>query len=628
MATPVITHDFTTFDPANSVASWTGWGSNSAKWYTDTEIYLEGTGSVAMAPNSTGDGGQGISGTAFNATTNFILVWIKIIDSTWAAAIASHGIYIRVTSAANWTDYNDYDVGGSDVVWTSGGWHLVCLDVNRGYDRTGGTAPTLTAVTRVGVGVNIQYTSSKGNVFWIDAIRYGTSYEIVGDMHTDGTNGTTFNNNAGADTVVRLDGGSWITDGYENGDWIRIRNAGTGIDGDYQIQSAPTASTLTLSTGDFTASTVTADTDAEVYLGITLEDVYQYDIGTSTYFFGIVTKNILGYEINFPLTIGDVSGAGNTWFLSRGEVVAFADQPIDPSTSDLYIKTAEDTGKTHFTIGESSGTDDTRVGFNGSLFTQDNTQFGGDSYLDLDQAIDEQEIFNLFALRLTGGALFAADTSHLITSCTFSGCGQVALGSAEARGLTFAGYEGTDAALLWNESIDIAYSDFLANSRAIEHPSNAGSPYGYVWMNFAGNTYDVNNTSGGSVSIGNTDSNAGTYTGSTTSFTTTVTLKVTVKDKDGDPVQDAQTGIYALETVGAVTKGDELIDGSGGADTNASGVVQNTAFNYQGDLDVEVRSRKSSAADSPRYKHLNSPQTVLSGGLNVIVTLLEDPQNN
>lgn len=803
MATPVVTHDFTTFDACNSVSAFSGWGVNSSKWYTDTEIYLEGTGAVALAPSSTGDGGQGVSGTSFNANTNLIAVWIKIIDSSWASAIASHGIYIRITSAANWTDFYDYDVGGSDVAWSSGGWHLVVLDATRTPDRTGGTAPTMTAITRVGVGVNIQYTSSKGNVFWIDAIRHGTYYEVVGDMHTDGTNGITFNDNgASADTVVRLDGGSWITDGYENGDWIRIRNAGAGIDGDYQIQSAPTASTLTLSIGDFSTSS-TADTDAEVYLGITLEDIYQYDIGTSTYFYGVVTKNTLGtYEINFPLTIGDISGAGNTWFRTVGEVITFTDQPIKPATSDLYLVTAEDTGKTHFTIGQSDGTGDDRVGYNGSLFTQDNAQWSGDSYLDLNQAIDEQEIFNLTALRLTGGCDFAADTSHLITSCTFSGCGQVTLGSGEARGLTFAGYTGASgAALLWNASIDIKNSQFLANTRAIEHTTEGD--FGYVGLTFAGNTYDVVNANNATsvqsypntnqdteIGIGNGTTDAiahsfqnatagqlvkgmfhirkvgtptgnaylqlythsGTFgtssvptgavlkqslaldvstlstsladievffeasefydllgasqayclvldcsgisgdgsnyvsvgydnssptgsgngatlpnggswtaqsydfihevwrdgeaqinassganpstkekTGSPTSaiaIINTVSLKVTVKDEDGVVIQNAQTGIYALETAGGVSKGDELIDGDGGADTDVNGVVENTGFNYSGNVDVEVRSRKSSSGDSPRYKHLVSPQQIQAAGLNVIVTLIEDPINS
>jgi hypothetical protein len=117
--------------------------------------------------------------------------------------------------------------------------------------------------------------------------------------------------------------------------------------------------------------------------------------------------------------------------------------------------------------------------------------------------------------------------------------------------------------------------------------------------------------------------NTGTPPGATV-IVNTVTLKVTVLDEDGDPIENAQTGIYALETAGGVTKGDELIDGSGGADTNASGIVQNTGFNYSADIDVEVRSRKSSAADSPKYKHLVSNQTIGSGGLNVTVTLIED----
>jgi len=112
------------------------------------------------------------------------------------------------------------------------------------------------------------------------------------------------------------------------------------------------------------------------------------------------------------------------------------------------------------------------------------------------------------------------------------------------------------------------------------------------------------------------------------SIINTVSLKVTVLDEAGSPVQNAQTGIYVTATGGGVSKGDELISGSGGADTNASGIVENANYNYGGAVNVEVRSRKSSAADSPRYKHLKSPQVIGASGLNVTVTLLEDPQNN
>jgi len=138
----------------------------------------------------------------------------------------------------------------------------------------------------------------------------------------------------------------------------------------------------------------------------------------------------------------------------------------------------------------------------------------------------------------------------------------------------------------------------------------------------------VNNTSGNAITIGNNDSNATTSTGSSVTFVSTVTLRVTVLDEAGDPIENAQTGIYALESAGGVSQGDELISGTGGADTNASGIVQNAAFNYGGDVSVEVRSRKSSAADTPRYKHLRSPQVITSTGLSVIVTLIADPINN
>jgi len=110
-------------------------------------------------------------------------------------------------------------------------------------------------------------------------------------------------------------------------------------------------------------------------------------------------------------------------------------------------------------------------------------------------------------------------------------------------------------------------------------------------------------------------------------FVTTVTLKVTVLDEAGDPVETAQTGIYALETVGAVTKDDELLSGTGGLDTNASGIAQNTGFNYPGDIDVEIRVRKASSGDSPKYIPLESPGLVAATGLDVIVTLLADPVN-
>lgn len=639
MSVPTLS-GITNIDPADSTTNWSGWGSNSAKWGVETEIVREGSGSVGVSPNATGDGGFGYDSVGgLDATSNLIMIWVYTTPG-FASVMASYGVYVRICSGSSWTsEYSDYKVGGSDVAWFGRGWHLIVLDANRTADRSSGTT-NKSSIAQIGVGFNFTNTASKSTIMCIDSISYGNAVEVTGISFTDGTNGIDLNENgASADSIDRNDGGSFVTDGWEVGDFVKVVGAtDSDDDGVYEITGVA-AATLTLNIGDFTTGE-TANTTLSIYASITLEDIYQKDGPTDDNWYGVVDKDPSGaYIINYPLIIGDVSGALDTFFLSRGEVIVLADQPLD-TTLENYITSAEDTGETYILFGDSTGTGNNRVGFAGSVIVGQGTVFddGGSTSsnaktprgIDLDAEISGLEVYGSTFIQCDGGVTYATTgTGHYVTNVTFDGCGQVAMGAVEGRNLTFTGYEGSsDAALLWNENIDIRYCNFLANTQAIEHPSAAGSPYGYQDFVFGGNTYDVNNTSGSAITIGNTDSNATTYTGSTVTFQTTVALKVTVYDEAGDPVQNAQTGIYALETVGAVTEGDELISGSGGSDTNASGIVQNTAFNYQGDLSVLVRSRKSSSGDSPRYKHLESPQLVTSDGLDVIVTLIEDPVNN
>jgi hypothetical protein len=619
MGTPAISHDLTTLSDASSTTGWSGWGSNTGKWSADTEIYVEGSASLGCTPNQTGDSGWGYQyGSNIDVTANLILLWIFVGSKGAVDTFANYGVYVRITdSTSSWTaTYSDFRVGGSNIGWVGSGWALICLDASQTRDRGSGT-PSLTAIRRIGVGFVLQRTSSKSTLMAIDAIRVGSYFEATGTISTTGVN---LSFTASTKTITRP-AGSFTTDGYGSGDKIVVR----GSTSNNKILTVNTVGTTTMTVLEDLVDEASAS-GRTIDQCITIEDIYNWDIGTSTYNYGVVTLSALGiYQINFPLTIGDISGTARTAYLSQNRVVYFGDQ----NHTQLSMTTAQDTGAvTRFLVGDSSGADESRVGFAGSVFTQTNPMHGQAASFDLSASITEASIFGSVFLGVEGAITLPNATGHYMATVTFSRCGQVHLGQVESRNLTFAGYEGTDAALLWNESIDISHSNFLANSRAIEHPSAAGSPYGYVNMTFGGNTYDVNNTSGSSITIGNTNSNATTYTGSTVSFVTTVTLKVKVLDEAGDPVQNAQTGIYAMETTGGVTKGDELISGTGGADTNANGIVQNTAFNYAGDVEVEVRSRKSSSGDSPRYKHLKSPQLLVSTGLDVIVTLIVDPINN
>lgn len=523
-----ITHDLTTVDAANSVTGWEGWGNNTSKWDADSELKIEGSASNGCTPNATGESGWGhIHGSDIDLTANLVLIWVWMVSENVIDTYAGRGLYVRVTDDVDdfTTTYYDYYVGGSDVVWCGKGWRLICLDVNRGYDSNSGTVD-LTVVRGIGVGFDLTATSNKSTSIAIDAIRYGSSFELTGSVSTTGVNlGFT----SSTKTITRASG-DFGSEGYVSGDRIVVR----GSTSNDQILTVDTVGTTTMTVEEALVDESSAS-GRTIDLCVTLQDIYDWDIGTSTYFFGVVTKNTLGaWEINFPLTIGDVSGTSRTAFLTEAEAITFADQPLDTGT--LLIQTAQDSGAvTMFFVGSSTGTGDSRVGFGGSTIAHYNELHGEDATLDLDAAITEIGFFGSTCDLIDGGVTFPnASGTYYVTTVAFNRCGQVAPGQVEARGLTFAGYVGAaDGAVLWNENIDIEDSFFLANTRAIEHPSAAGTPYDYYGLSFSGNTYDVNNTSGSAITVNNQPgSNASSYdTGSSAvTFLTAVSVKVTVQD--------------------------------------------------------------------------------------------------
>jgi hypothetical protein len=121
----------------------------------------------------------------------------------------------------------------------------------------------------------------------------------------------------------------------------------------------------------------------------------------------------------------------------------------------------------------------------------------------------------------------------------------------EARNLVFTGYTGEDgyAALLWNSSIDVKNSTFLANrndtldSAAIEHANTTTATY--YDLVFAGNDYDVYlSAPSGTLTI-NKDgtSNPTTYTtdgSGSVSFVGTKPMDVHVEDSDGNDIANAK----------------------------------------------------------------------------------------
>jgi hypothetical protein len=367
VAVPTITPDGGSIHAMESTGGLSVWGGMSlAKWGADSDFVLEGNYCVAAGPSTTGESGIGDTlAAALDVTTNRLLLWVNVVSPLFVNTADNFGVYIRIcTSSSSWTtDYRDFVVGGSDVAWVGKGWHLIALDCNRIADRATGTT-TLTNINRVGIGFNVTATASKSSILCIDNWRYGTKVEVTGVTSSSANHSFT----ASTNTITRSSG-SFTTDGFEVGDTIRVSGT-VSNDGEYTLATVGTT-TMTTTGGITDESSVASNVDG----GITLESIYQKDGPTDDNWYGIVSKNRDGdYEINYKMIAGDESGSSRTFFISRGETVIMADQPLGPGMLGLFSDV--DTGNTIVVFGESSGTGDSRVGFSGSTVKQDDTFFG------------------------------------------------------------------------------------------------------------------------------------------------------------------------------------------------------------------------------------------------------------
>ncbi|NIT03763.1 hypothetical protein GTO10_02405 [Candidatus Saccharibacteria bacterium] len=592
MAVPTLTSNLTSINNWDTLNG-SGWGQNAAKWSLESDIVLEGTNSVGLAPFQTGDGGYGYQTAAnVDVTANLLLLWVYV-QPGFVNTSTNYGVYVRVTdSTTSWTtNYYDWQVGGSDVAWVGRGWHLIALDCNTNPDRSAGTPPVLTAIRRIGVGTNMIATASKSTIVAIDAWYYGSYVEATGV--STGSLSLTY---TAATSQISRGSGSFITDGFETGDKIVVSGT-TNNNGEYTITGTVNALNITV-VETLVDETVTSIVDG--YIGF--EDIYQKDGPTDDNWWGAVSKNPLGlYELNYNLYIGDQSGSNRTRFRSRGEVAYFADQPaadrdVGGTTNYLNVYVVNDTGFTDFEAGTSSGSGDNRVGFSGSVFSQDNTFFGVDGKFDFSDTVNELEVYGATFLGIGKGVDFSTSTTHRVFNTTFSECGPVNLGAVEARNLTFSGYSGTDGALNWNGSINIKNSSFLANrndagtAHAIYHGSTG--TFTYDNLKFAGNDYDIENATAGLVTINAANgANPSTYEntgGGTTQILNTKTLRVEVLDSGGAAVEGTQ--VWIQKDPG----------GNAAADYGHPGnPFTSAAGNNQGDGDFVVTTGETVPSDLP-----------------------------
>lgn len=346
--------------------------------------------------------------------------------------------------------------------------------------------------------------------------------------------------------------------------------------------------------------------------------------------YGIVREIQSGvFGIQGNLTFGDNTGTSDFFFKDQNAVVVIEDHIHGTGTPTAISITVvgNNTATTqHFELGVPVGTGDDERGRNGVTFrnanlTQrlffDSSDFHLDDFLMFGGGFDGFEHAGIVnSLKFSGDATLGP--THRLSGVSFSRCGPIDFGRVVVRNCSISGHSGTDAAILWNESIDIKNCSFIANTDAtndpagIEHPSSVGSPYTYDNLTFSGNDFDIFNNSGASITIDAINgANPVTSKGDPVTINNAVTLKVTVKDEAGVAIESAQAAIFRTDD------GTELMNQL----TDVNGIAQ-TTFNYSVDVDVSIRVRKSSTG--VRYFPVNSPAVITSDGLNVVITLIED----
>jgi len=252
---------------------------------------------------------------------------------------------------------------------------------------------------------------------------------------------------------------------------------------------------------------------------------------TSAY--GIVSEVDGVYFLSGDITIG--SGSTTTYFKDEGQIAVFKDLSV---SSTLYKLTFAGSG--------------CHVEIDGGVYSAAGSQdFGFDA--------DDS---NLSSFSMKNKQLSNVSTSYFksgqtITNDSFNGCGQIIPTTATFKNNTIANYVGTTGAVVF-PSDDSNFSDliFINCDNCIEYKSTSDSSspnLTNITFDDSSGNYDINNTSGSSVSLNNVGSNGNSYNpgGSSVTFVSNpVTLKLVVKDTASPPVaiQSARALVWVTDS--------------------------------------------------------------------------------
>lgn len=160
------------------------------------------------------------------------------------------------------------------------------------------------------------------------------------------------------------------------------------------------------------------------------------------------------------------------------------------------------TGSTTLQFGKKVGSGDNARGRNGVTIL--GSLAGAE--LDFDDGnANSVKVYGSKFQNITQTLSWGSNATHECIGNTFDACKQFdPVGGIVIRNTVFSNYDGAEGALLWNSSIDIKNSNFIANSNGsnsagIYHTSTG--TFTYDGLQFSGNDYQAYNNSGGVITI-------------------------------------------------------------------------------------------------------------------------------
>jgi hypothetical protein len=334
----------------------------------------------------------------------------------------------------------------------------------------------------------------------------------------------------------------------------------------------------------------------------TFEDLYSAESDVSNRW-GVLDKVNGIYFIQGELYIGSTTSGEATYFKDTNQVVVFKSAIVPSDFYEIIIQgNATATTKVYF--GSKVG----GKGISGCVFrtAPGATPF---KFTATDTNITDLGIYGCSFFDASTIALPAYSTTREVLSTNFEASSPVQVSSCTVKYCNFINAD--DAGItVSSTTFNVTNSNFI------------GCPYGvritvtgtftFDALIFSGNTTDIDNTSGGTVTVNCVNgSNPTTYTGNTT-IINTVYVTVNVVDPSVSPIQGAQVWVYNL------TDGTVIMNTT----TDQNGRAQ-TTVNYTGDKNLQINVRKSTPPGT-RYTPSTTYGTLTSTGFTTTVTLYQD----